>query len=48
MICTDFLVGTNLDNRKHEILLHSIWQFFKFLFGAQGQAFLAQLHQKDS
>lgn len=43
MISADFLAGANLDNGDQETLLFSMRRFFKFLPGAQRQAFLVGL-----
>jgi hypothetical protein len=43
MICADFLAGANLDGGSPEILLQSISRYFRFLPGAQQQAFLSQV-----
>jgi hypothetical protein len=42
MICADFLAGANLDSGNPDVLLHSIFRFFKFLPGEQKQTFLEQ------
>jgi hypothetical protein len=39
MICADFLVEANLDNRDPETLLFSMTRFFKFISGHQRQMF---------
>jgi hypothetical protein len=48
MICADFLAGANLDNGDPETLLFSMTRFFKFLPGAQREAFLEGLNEKAS
>ena len=48
MICADFLAGANLDNGDPETLLFSMARFFKFLPGAQREAFLEGLNEKAS
>jgi len=48
MICADFLAGANLDAGNPEGLLQSISRFFKFLPGAQRQAFMVQVSEKTS
>jgi hypothetical protein len=48
MICADFLAGANLDNGDPETLLFSMTKFFKFLPGAQREAFLEGLNEKAS
>jgi len=48
MICADFLAGAHLDNGNPEILLNSISRYYKFLPGAQQQAFLENLREKPS
>jgi hypothetical protein len=45
MICADFLAGAHLDNGNPEILLSSISRYYKFLPGAQQQAFLENLRE---
>ena len=45
MICADFLAGAHLENGNPEILLSSISRYYKFLPGAQQQAFLENLLQ---
>ncbi|PYX68515.1 MAG: hypothetical protein DMG72_22935 [Acidobacteria bacterium] len=45
MICADFLAGANLDAGNPEVLLQSISRFFKFLPGAQRQAFMVQVEK---
>ena len=42
MICADFLAGANLDNGDPQLLLQSVWRFYKFLSRDQKQEFLAQ------
>src|SRR4029077_20795699 len=42
MICADFLAGANLDSGNPDVLLHSIFRFFKFLPSEQKQTFLEQ------
>ena len=42
MICADFLAGANLDNGDPQLLLQSVWRFYKFLPRDQKQVFLAQ------
>jgi hypothetical protein len=39
MICADFLAGANLGNGNPEILLSSVFRFFKFLPTEQRQRF---------
>ena len=41
MICADFLAGANLDNGDPQLLLQSVWRFYKFLPRDQKQEFLA-------
>ena len=49
MICADFLAGANIDNGNPEVLLQSIFYFFKFLPTQQQQTFLNYLlHEKAS
>jgi len=48
IICADFLAGANLDNGDPETLLFSMTRFFKFLPGAQREAFLEGLNEKAS
>jgi hypothetical protein len=48
MICADFLAGANLDNGDPETLLFSMTKFFKFLPGAQREAFLEGLNERAS
>jgi hypothetical protein len=48
MICADFLAGANLDNGNPDVLLYSVSRFFKFLPGAQRQAFVEQITEKAS
>ena len=49
MICADFLAGANIDNGNPEVLLQSIFYFFKFLPTQQQQTFLEYLlHEKAS
>ena len=49
MICADFLAGVNIDNGNPEVLLQSIFYFFKFLPTQQQQTFLNYLlHEKAS
>jgi len=48
MICADFLAGANLDNEDPETLLFSMTRFFKFLPGAQREAFLGGLSENAS
>src|SRR2546425_1305979 len=48
MICADFLAGANLDSGNPDVLLHSIFRFFKFLPGEQRQAFVEQITEKAS
>jgi hypothetical protein len=40
MICADFLAGAHLDNGNPGILLNSISHYYRFLPGAQQQAFV--------
>ena len=42
MICADFLAGANLDHGDPQLLLQSVWRFYKFLPRDQQQEFLAQ------
>src|ERR1700756_4640010 len=42
MVCADFLAGANLDNGDPQLLLRSVWRFYKFLSRDQKQEFLAQ------
>src|SRR5713226_5079843 len=42
MICADFLAGASLDNGDPQLLLQSVWRFYKFLPRDQKQEFLAQ------
>ena len=48
MICADFLAGANLDNGNPEMLLQSIFRFFKFLPSQQRQTFIEHLGQRAS
>ncbi len=48
MICADFLAGANLENGDPQVLLQSILRFFKFLPGAEKQAFLDYFTAKAS
>ena len=48
MICADFLAGANLDNGNPEMLLQSIFRFFKFLPNQQRQTFVEHLGQTAS
>ena len=48
MICADFLAGANLDNGNPQLLLQSVWRFYKFLPRDQKQEFLAQADGKVS
>ena len=48
MICADFLAGANLDSGQPDVLLSSMARFFKFLPGAQRQAFVGQITGKAS
>jgi hypothetical protein len=48
MICADFLAGANLDNGNPEMLLQSIFRFFKFLPDQQRRLFLKQTYEKTS
>src|SRR5207253_9917513 len=45
MICADFLAGANLDAGNQEVFLQSISRSFKFLPGAQRQAFMVQVEK---
>jgi hypothetical protein len=42
MICADFLAGANLDNGNPQLLLQSIWRFYRLLPRDQKQEFLVQ------
>src|SRR5713101_5688906 len=48
MICADFLAGANLDNGDPQLLLQSVWRFYKFLPRDQKQEFLEDLCKKAS
>jgi hypothetical protein len=48
MICADFLAGANLDNSDPQLLLQSIWRFYKFLPSYQKEEFLTQATGKVS
>ena len=48
MICADFLAGAQLDGAGPEVLLQSISRYYKFLPGAQREAFLSTVSQKTS
>src|SRR5208283_145778 len=48
MICADFLAGACLDGNNPEILLRSISRYYKFLPGAQQEAFLSEVVRKAS
>jgi hypothetical protein len=48
MICADFLAGANLEDSNPDVLLQSIQQLFKFLPGAEKQAFLHHINEKAS
>ncbi|WP_239461931.1 hypothetical protein [Occallatibacter savannae] len=52
MICADFLAGANLEGGDPDVLLLSMFRFFRFLRGEQRQAFIEQItenaHEPDS
>jgi len=48
MICADFLAGANLDSGQPGVLVSSMARYFKFLPGAQRQAFVEQITEKAS
>jgi hypothetical protein len=48
MICADFLAGANLDNGNPELLLQSIFRFYKFLPGEQRKRFQRQIEQASA
>jgi hypothetical protein len=48
MICADFLAGASIDGSNPEILLQSISRYYKFLPGAQQEAFLSEVNQSAS
>ena len=43
MICADFLAGASIDGSNPEILLQSISRYYKFLPGAQQEAFRSEV-----
>jgi len=43
MICADFLAGAHLDNGNPEILLTSIFRYYRFLPSTQKQEFLDEI-----
>jgi SAM-dependent methyltransferase len=46
MICADFLAGAHLDNGNPEILLSSMFHYYKFLPGEQRRIFLESLREQ--
>jgi hypothetical protein len=43
MICADFLAGAHMDGDEPEILLYSIFRYYRFLPKVQREAFLAEV-----
>ncbi len=48
MICADFLAGAHLDSENPEMLLNSIWRYYKFLPQSQKEAFLEGVQRRAS
>jgi hypothetical protein len=48
MICADFLAGANLEEGNPQVLLQSIFRYFKFLPRSQREVFLSEVNRKAS